>query len=60
MTLTIEIPPADEPRVRAAFGNATDADLVVSIKGYLGQSTLDWERAQYLEEYTSPPLGLMA
>lgn len=64
MTLTIEISSADEQRVCAAFGAAgspaTAAQLTATVKQYLGQSTLEWEKAQAMADYESPPLGLMA
>lgn len=64
MTLTIEISEADAPRVCAAFGSAetpaTAEQLTATVKHYLGQSTLEWEKAQAMADYESPPLGLMA
>ena len=63
MTLTIEISPADEPRVREAFGTlaepATDVTITAAIKNFLGTETQNYERAKAAEAYQSPPLGLM-
>jgi hypothetical protein len=63
MTLTIEITSADEQRVTTAFGGAapaTQAEMTAYVKQWLGQTTINYERNKAMEDYESPPLGLMA
>jgi hypothetical protein len=64
MTLTIVIPEADEKRITRALGTAdtpaTQAQLEATCRGWLAQSTTQWEQAQAAAKLTVPPLGLTA
>lgn len=62
MTLTIIIPPEDEKRITRALGTAetpaTQAQLEATCRGWLSQSTLQWEESQMAAKLEVPPLGL--
>ena len=66
MTITIEIPPADELRVATALGSgeprtpATAEEISVVILGWLNGTTLTYERQKAASEIQPPPLTLSA
>lgn len=72
MTLTIEIPASDDPRVTEAFGSilnlkdqagepvdATPENIQDTALGWINQQTMDYERRKNQAEFVPPPLEAM-
>ncbi len=65
MTLTIEIPVADEARITEAYGSilnlaqpATAEDLQGACSEWMGSQTHDYERRKNQQQFVPPPLTL--
>ena len=62
-TLSIDIPTADVPRIQEAYGSiynlgrpATQTDIENAVRGWLRDSTQDYERRKNMAQFTPPPV----
>ena len=62
-TLTVEIPTADIPRIQEAYGSiynlgrpATQTDIENAVRGWIKDSTQDYERRKNQTQFAPPPV----